>query len=665
MRIMPFALWALALLSGDLALAEPKDEVLVVADFDGDIQNRLGGYHNVFQRAPSRAWSLCVKETCRGSGGRSLQLRADRQAGGFCGLWMHFFDFRADAPAWFDSRPYRYLSFWIKGESGGEPLEIKLADRVWVDKEDAVSLGPIDRFLEGGIRREWQEVLVPLGGSHRLDWSQLGALTLEFPAVGQHTIYVDDVTFKSGREAPVPLTSDRDAAQLSTPDGHASGSRAMWIWDAAPLLNDPAATERLCDFCQRHQIGCLWVQLSYDLVPQQPPGSHPAGQPDAPNPPSVRCVLRHPEQWRRLLGEVHRRAIQIQALDGYPEFCLPARHQTPLAIVDAVIDFNLQAASDERFDGVHFDNEPYLLIGWADRDCRETILQGFLELNAECQRRVEQHRPLQFGVDIPFWWQDRPSPAEEPPGQVTFREKRQPASLHCLDLLDNVGIMNYRDCADGADGMIAHGRELLEYGDRTGRAKIYMGVETSREPPTRVWFPVGLPSPVFRDRLQDAGRDMSLLSRLEGLRLRTLDTDTIFSVGLEVPSRPAADQRGRFLRAARALSESFAASCTPSSASLAETYRQQLISHLSKDAEWQDARACDLKLPPDDAAVAGVAAESVMLSKITFADDTAEHLQLQLQAADDYFRRYRCYAGLALHYFETYRDKIEPTGRTP
>jgi len=44
--------------------------------------------------------------------------------------------------------------------------------------------------------------------------------------------------------------------------------------------------------------------------------------------------------------------------------------------------------------------------------------------------------------------------------------------------VDNVGIMDYRNVAGGNDGIIAHARALLEYGNGP-QAKVFVGVETS------------------------------------------------------------------------------------------------------------------------------------------------------------------------------------------
>ena len=51
-----------------------------------------------------------------------------------------------------------------------------------------------------------------------------------------------------------------------------------------------------------------------------------------------------------------------------------------------------------------------------------------------------------------------------------------------------------------------------------------------------------------------------------------------------------------------------------------------------------------------------------MLSKVTFADDTYDHIQTQIRAADNYFRRYANFQGIAIHYYDTFRAIVERAG---
>ena len=55
------------------------------------------------------------------------------------------------------------ISFWVRGDQGGEEILLKVADDVWEAREDAVPIGEIGRFVPGGrIETEWQQAVVPL-----------------------------------------------------------------------------------------------------------------------------------------------------------------------------------------------------------------------------------------------------------------------------------------------------------------------------------------------------------------------------------------------------------------------------------------------------------------------------------------------------------------------
>jgi len=190
----------------------------LAADFNEGDLNQLGGKLNVYQRAPSQAEKEFVTAQRRGPFGRGLRIHADREPDGFCGMWMHFFDMDASQPVYFDAEGYRYLSFWVKGEKGGEDFTIKLADSKWIAKQDSIALGPVTEFLPDGVSAEWQEVLVPLHSNDTLDWRQLGGLTLDFDKPGSHTIYIDDVSFKHGAPTPAPVRITKKEPAIAGPE---------------------------------------------------------------------------------------------------------------------------------------------------------------------------------------------------------------------------------------------------------------------------------------------------------------------------------------------------------------------------------------------------------------------------------------------------------------
>lgn len=630
--------------------------LLMVDNFDDGIQNRLGGYYNSFESAPSSAATLVVSNTRRGEGGRSLRIRANRQEEGFCGFWLQFFNFRDPNHGYLDSRSYQYLSFWIRGEQGGENFAVKLADRRWIEAEDSVYVGYIDEFLPGGVTQQWQEVLVPLAQAGSLDLRNLGGVTFDFTEPGQYTIYIDDVCFKTASDVATPTSPKGDLSVVTK-----KYPKAMWVWSTDALLDDAKARRKLFEFSKRHGVGELWVQLLYEFSPELDLANPPA--PDQP-PPATRCLIHKQKACRQFLRQAHAAGIQVHALDGYPEYAIKDFHHAPLAVVDAVIEFNQKAPPQERFDGVHFDNEPYLTIGWQDPVQRQAILRDFLDLNAECQRRVRQRSSMQYGVDIPFWWQKKDGETGRYLGEVTYQNRTTAVSYFLIEMLDNLGIMNYRDEAGGADGMIAHGQDLLEYSEKVGGAGIYMGIETFAYEPTEVWFAVGLPRARFSEAVRTTAGDLARFSRLRGQRIRTFDDGLNIHVGVEIPPQPAETQfeeiRSVLVELAQRLGIFSMTDIAQKKSDLAKDAEFAIIA----DVEWDDFAAKDIRDPSNDKVYPGFKATTIMLPKITFADNTYDDLKAETESGEEFFAKFRCYRGFAIHHYETFRALI-PRGKDP
>ena len=73
--------------------AQETQDFFLVADFNTGNQNSLGGYLNKFERDDSKAAIDFSKDIFRGNSGKSLQIVASKGNQGFCGAWMHLFDF--------------------------------------------------------------------------------------------------------------------------------------------------------------------------------------------------------------------------------------------------------------------------------------------------------------------------------------------------------------------------------------------------------------------------------------------------------------------------------------------------------------------------------------------------------------------------------------------
>lgn len=423
-----------------------ENGVYVLSHFDAGNYNRLGGTFSVFERAPSAG---TVDLRTRQGG---LMFRYQRAQEGFVGFWIHLYDDRARPRdrTYLHTGSATFISFEIKGRRGGEDVTLRIADRNWDTREDSLPIGPVARFLpKKRIRRRWQRALVPLSAlPERIEREELAALlfSVESPSAGEITLR--NLALVESTDAAVPKGRRRRTPRKSMP-------RALWVWNTRALAASRESQARLVSFCRDHQIGEVFLQL---LPP--PPGRHRKARDLAPMLP--------------LVQELHRNGIRVDALDGDPHFALPKHHARVLDTIRAVIHSNRRAPAQGRFDGIRFDNEPYLLPGFAGPN-KEAILRSYLELLKRARFLTRRHK-LRLGADIPFWFDGR-TRFEEAIAALDGR----PLSELVIDRVDNVAIMAYRTNVYGPDGVIAHSLDEIEYAERRGKS-IYVALETIQLP---------------------------------------------------------------------------------------------------------------------------------------------------------------------------------------
>ena len=231
--------------------------------------------------------------------------------------------------------------------------------------------------------------------------------------------------------------------------------RAIWMWeeDSYALLEQPHKTQDAIRFLKRQGIQTLYLYA------------------DAHD--NRMLLTSHPQSYARAIRQLHASGIQVHALLGsWPlhteRYVLPAHRATALAMLQRVIDYNLAAEPQARFDGVNLDIEPHVLDEWPAQ--REALLQGFIDLSeAFMALKRRANVSLQIGPAIPFWLD----------GIALRRGNRtRPASEYLQDIYDHVVLMDYRNKAEGPDGIISHASEELAYGRQIGK-RVLIGIETS------------------------------------------------------------------------------------------------------------------------------------------------------------------------------------------
>ena len=362
----------------------------VVARLDGDNRNRLGGFFNGFAKAPARV-EVSLEETGEPAA-LALAFDFDKRPGTFAGFWLHLFDTRAALVnrVYLDARGAAWLTFEVKGDAGGEPVRLQLADGVWEAKQDSWPVDDVSALIDDGqgrIGTEWRRAWFALDRldqpGTRLDRSRLASLVFLVDPEGQGArkgrIWVREVALSSERVAPARVA--RPPVAATKPE-----RRAMWLWETARIIDSPAELERLVGFCRAQALTDVFVQIPYiePLIERQ-----------------------WGENWneagmRRMIGALAGAGVRVHALDGAAFYARPEWHPRLALTVEQLSRYNRASQPQERFAGVRFDVEPYLLPEWQGA-YKERVLGDYLAL-LERLAPVARTGGLVFGVDIPFWF---------------------------------------------------------------------------------------------------------------------------------------------------------------------------------------------------------------------------------------------------------------------
>jgi hypothetical protein len=427
------------------------DHVFILDDFHRGIPNRLGGYFSPVIRPPSES-HVTIEEAPGGR--RALCFSYSQKAAGFAGFWIHLFDFKKPPVEriFMDATPFLYLTFSIKGQEGGERLTLQVADQEWEKKEDSLEIGDVGLFLPAGkIQTSWQRAWVPMGKlPDRIKKTELANLVF-LARQGKGKVYIGDVAFTEVKDAPIPQPLEEKDFKLSR-------NRGMWLWNTKDLLGFEEKQVRLVDFCWQNGITEIFLQLPYDV--QENDG--------------YRKISWDESAIASLLSRLHKAGIKSHALDGAPQYALREWHDHVLDTIQSVIQYNESVQAEERFDGVRYDNEPYILPAFSGVH-KEAILEQYMEL-LRLSKDLTESAGLEFGVDIPFWF-DQKNEFFEPIAQF----RRRPLTQCIMDIVDNIGIMDYRTQAYGADGVVAHALDELRYASAKGK-KVFIGLETTELP---------------------------------------------------------------------------------------------------------------------------------------------------------------------------------------
>ncbi len=219
------------------------------------------------------------------------------------------------------------------------------------------------------------------------------------------------------------------------------GPRATWLWGSS-VVKSPSDTAGFFSFAASHAITGVYAE-------------------------SQSLLSSAPASLASFIATAKTHGIEVELLFGYELWARASEHAKAVALAESAAAFSAGLSGPKPI-GVHFDVEPHQLPEWKAGGASEAqIAAEFVEL-LEKLHAVTQGAGLRLSVDIPFWYDGRPLTR----GGVT-----RPLSEWVADSVDRVVLMDYRDTADGPDGIVAQAANEIAYGATIGKP-VVLGVET-------------------------------------------------------------------------------------------------------------------------------------------------------------------------------------------
>lgn len=437
----------------------PTSNSIAVADFEDSIRTRQGGMFFCIGERPDRVRDGLVRSGATEAGAWRIEVSADASGTGAGGV-VPLYDAcptvsRGDqaeagasekSPAGVDVSQTPVLHLRLIGELGQRQLRVEgIAGKPVGPETVGVTLGTLS--ADAIDARRWRDISITLAESE-IDLTRVTGIRLLIEGTGEAWLAVDSiglVASRSGLQVPQPGPAKPHLLR-----------HAMWSWRTESILRDPAQRDALLAFCRERDVTDLFSTILYEYS-------------------DGKVTLQEIDSQRQFNAMAGRMGIRVHALDGHSSYALEANHPRMLGLADALIRFNEEGSPETRFHGVHLDNEPYLLAEWKNEATRPGVLQGYYELNRRLAPRLKEAH-LEFGLDIPFWW-DRVDESGRDAFRVTTADGERPLLDAIFPLVQNVAVMSYRERVTGCNGVVGHCRTEFGLGQRLG-VDVFASVET-------------------------------------------------------------------------------------------------------------------------------------------------------------------------------------------
>ncbi len=449
--------------AGPGAASQPAYSLLV-CDFEGSLQAAPGGWFTVIGGRPD-----CVRDQLAtlgrpSAGAWRIDVTNQAPPKGAGGL-VPFYNQLQPGARPLDVSATPLMELRLIGELGQRTLRIAVCPDAIDELERAatdlrtLSAADVDAAA-------WKDFVLPLKGDAGT-LRTAGVVRLLLEGEGPAWIALDRI--RLGAAEPLPACAQPDPAPAHTL------RKALWVWTTDQIYPDVKQRDDLLAYAKKHGYTDLFCQMRY---------TYEGGT----------LQLQLVDEQRAFLAAAHAAGLTIHALDGHRDYVLPENHARMFKLVDAIAAFNAAGPEGARYDALHLDNEPYLLKGWSDAAERQHIINAFVELNRELKKRCVA-AGLAFGLDIPFWWDQRDEQGA-PRFAYTGGDEKAPLLEAIFRTVDNLGIMSYRERATGPNGVVAVCTDEFALG-RKYKVAVFPALETGTGPDVEKGITLGVYAPDY------------------------------------------------------------------------------------------------------------------------------------------------------------------------
>ncbi|WP_339296091.1 hypothetical protein MKY82_10885 [Paenibacillus sp. FSL W7-1279] len=215
------------------------------------------------------------------------------------------------------------------------------------------------------------------------------------------------------------------------PSGKVNQNKATWLWDASLIRSE---TEEIVAFSGREGITTIFLQIQQEVAD---------------------------EEYRHFVAAAHQQGISVHALNGQPDWAYEEGRRKGMELLAWLEAYNRTAAPEEKFEGVQFDVEPYVLRRWG-REQAQVVEEW--SANMEVWVQEAKRQGLTFSAAVPFWLDSIPGPRSADADSF---------SRWMIENTDAIAVMAYRD---SGEQMYELSKEELEQADELGKS-VWIGME--------------------------------------------------------------------------------------------------------------------------------------------------------------------------------------------